>query len=229
MVITDRSIVPYPKTPPDPGHAGSIIVDPFCGNRILRVTDENTNPDSPGNSFVGVGHGGLSPWSCDVRRLVLQDQGKGTYLFDFNPDTLAVRFKKRVNHDYFSHSQPDRLWGVQGEIPRVEQYSISSGGTKVILDLAEYNDALGKPADQRWYWINFAASTTDNRVCGMYGPQQDLCYLALVYDVDQGLSWLNGQTGEYGGWSQGRLEPWTPVMWHYITMTPGGDTVHLGS
>jgi hypothetical protein len=27
--ITDRSIVSYPETPPDPGRAGSVIVDPL--------------------------------------------------------------------------------------------------------------------------------------------------------------------------------------------------------
>jgi hypothetical protein len=50
--ITDQRVVPYPATPPDAGCADATIVDPFCGNTLLRVTDPDINPTFPGRSYT---------------------------------------------------------------------------------------------------------------------------------------------------------------------------------
>src|SRR5438067_3681687 len=48
---TDRKVERYPKAPLAPGPAGSIVVDPRFGSRILRVTDAKADPMGKGRSF----------------------------------------------------------------------------------------------------------------------------------------------------------------------------------
>jgi len=94
---TDTKIVQVPSTPPSVGNlsgANTIVTDPDFGNRIVRITDANTNPETAfkNRTYVTASSGSADDnlWNLDSTLLLVQDSGTNAYPFTFNPSTLQA-------------------------------------------------------------------------------------------------------------------------------------------
>jgi hypothetical protein len=230
--ITDRSIVSYPETPPDPGRAGSIIVDPFCGNRILRVTDADTSPANSGASYTTPSSSNNNPWSANGDRFVIWDPSSSSpFLYAFDPESFSAKalgpLAGGFRATWFSAVDPTLLWALGGDLKfwRVDVYT---GKAAVVVDLNDYADKLGIPSSPRWYLDSLAVDWWDQRLAAMLGPGPDSSFLAVVWDMQLGLAWFNTQTGEFGGRYSGQIEHWAPFLLHRVGLDRSGQTLIAG-
>jgi hypothetical protein len=227
--ITDRSIIPYPATPPDPGQAGSVIIDPFCGNQILRVTDANTEPNKPGASFTTPSSSEAQPWASDSKRFFIHNSATGTYgLFSFDPvaftSTLVGKLPGGLSNPAFSYQDETLVWGFKDL--QIQQVRADSGKSRIVVDLRDYPE-LGIPESPPWYLNSLSVDWWDERAVASLGSSQDASYIVIVYDLHLGLEFLNTQTGEYDGWVKGKIEPWTPFTIHNNRISKSGDVVRI--
>ncbi len=88
---TDRKVEPYPDQPPQMGPAGSIIVDPNFGSRILRVTDEKTDQKQAGRPLVTPSSAEQNSWNKDSTMFYVTTDGGSFLLYDFDPSTMKAR------------------------------------------------------------------------------------------------------------------------------------------
>ena len=88
---TDRKVESYPDQPPQMGPAGSIIVDPNFGSRILRVTDEKTDQKQAGRPLVTPSSAEQNSWNKDSTKFYVTTDGGSFLLYDFDPSTMKVR------------------------------------------------------------------------------------------------------------------------------------------
>src|SRR4029077_3342327 len=86
-----------PKTPPSVGNlsgANTIVADQDFGNRIVRITDANTNPEATfkNRTFTATASGSADSnlWNTDSTLFIVQDTGTSGYPFTFNPTTLQA-------------------------------------------------------------------------------------------------------------------------------------------
>jgi hypothetical protein len=196
---TDRRVEPYSKMPPALGPAGSIITDPAFGSRILRVTDEKSDPGGPGRPLMTPSASTENAWNASSTLFYVMNSGGNFLLFDFNPSTLAAHLRAAPKLQWrgepqFSSTQPNILYGVGSPWPAIEQYDLSTGKTSVLEDPSKC--FAMKPSDKVF---RVTVSSDDNRFATVLGPQQDKNYVVLVYDRQKGCRWYNTETGEIGG------------------------------
>ena len=91
------NIVQVPSIPPNVGNlsgANTIVTDPDFGNRIVRITDANTNPEATfkNRTFVTARSGSADDnlWNVDSTLLIVEDTGSNAYPFSFNPSTMQA-------------------------------------------------------------------------------------------------------------------------------------------
>lgn len=225
--ITDSRIVSYPATPPDPGQAGSIIIDPFCGNRLLRVTDENTKD---GAGFTTPSSTLVNPWNADQSVLWVKQRNGGLWFYDFDGDDFQATpryFQGGMAVGFFSRQDPDLLWTF-GDKLTFDAYNVETKARSVVVDCYDYPE-LGIPDSPRWYLNGLSVSWDDQRLAAMLGPGQDNSEVIVVWDERLGLAWLNTATGEFGGWgTSGVIPEFEPFVIHYVGLTPGGGTAYIG-
>jgi len=225
--VTNATVIPYPEVPPDPGSANSVITDPFCGNSILRVTDSSNIPDAAGASVVSASES--SAWSSDGRAFYLVDRKSGGFrLYGFDPDNFTARDagKLTLGSPEFSFQWPGVIWGI-GEDLQIRRLDIATGENTLVVDLRDYAGELDIPDSPRWYLNSLSADYWDRRVACALGPGQDANERLLVYDLEEGLVWLDTGKGEYsgfGGWL-GSIEPWTAFSVHDCRLSKNGDTL----
>jgi hypothetical protein len=227
--ITDRSIVPYPATPPDPGHAGSVIIDPFCGSQILRVTDADTQSKRPGASFTTPSSSEAQPWAANSTAFFIHNTETSEYgLFRFDPaaltSTLMGYLPGGLSNPAFSYRNSSLVWGFKDL--QIQQVNVDTGTTKTVVNLRDYPE-LGIPESPPWYLNSLSVDWWDQRVVAGLGASQDQSYILVVYDMRMGLEFLNTQTGEYGGWLKGKIEPFTPFTIHNSRVSKSGDVVRI--
>jgi hypothetical protein len=224
--ITDQSIISYPCTPPELGPAGSTVIDPFCGNPMIRVTDENTDAGKPGASFTTPSSSETQPWACDTSAFVIGDLSGWNWLFQFTDfqAQLLRRLPSGVSNPVFSGQNRDLIWCIDGL--SINQYNRTTEQIETVVDLMDYPE-LGIPDEPRWYLMSLSADWWDNRVAVCLGPAQDRNSLVCVWDEVRGLCWLDTQTGVYGGWASGRIEPWEPFLIHNLRMAKSGTAVRI--
>ena len=196
---TDRRAEPYPDKPPAIGPAGSVITDPTFGSRIVRVTDEHTDPKQAGRPLYTPSSAEQNSWNKDSTMFYVTTSGGSFLLFDFDPVTMAVHPVKTPALNWggepqFSFSQTNLIYGVSHPDPVIEQYDTKTGR------VTEVN----KPSkcvklDARDSGHDISVSADDNRFMTTIGPRQDEGYLVYVYDRTHGCRWYNPQTGEVGG------------------------------
>lgn len=226
--ITDQRLVPYPATPPDLGGAGSVIVDPFCGNRILRVTDANSDPARPGMNWVTPSSSAAQPWAADSSACIVGDQGGGWWLVRFDPESFAGQLgPKTPAMTTFSEQDSDLMYGISALTIRTWQPSTNK--LETVFDVRDYPE-IPVPAEPRWYLNSLSVDWSDNRIAVNLGPGQDKNWFVLVWDVDLGLAWLRTDTGEYGGWGNaGQIPNWPGnLLLHDSRISRSGTTVKLG-
>src|SRR5438034_3717357 len=196
---TDRRPEPYSPTPPAIGAAGSVITDPAFRSRIVRVTDASIDPQHPGGSYNTPGSAAQNPWNADSTRFYLANRAGGLWLFGFNTDTMTTRNMGKLKVPWrgvaqFSYRQPNLLYGISARNPVFQQYDVASEKLNTLHDPSSCF-AL-KPSD--WGGV-ISVSADDNRLLGVFGPQQDRNYLLYIYDRGRGCRWYNPETREIGG------------------------------
>jgi hypothetical protein len=196
---TDRRVEPYPKTPPAIGPAGSIITDPTFGSRIVRVTDEKTDPRAPGRPLMTPSGAMENSWNASSNVFYVMNNGGSFLLFDFNPSSLAVHLRDAPKLNWrgepqFSFTQPNILYGIGWPQAGIEQYDISTGKTRVVGDPSK---CFAMKSSDKVFRIS--VSGDDNRFTTVLGPEQDRNYVVMVYDREKGCRWYNTETGEIGG------------------------------
>lgn len=197
---TDRRIELYPDKPPALGPAGSIITDPNFGSRILRVTDDRSDPAQPGRPLYTPSSAEQNSWNKDSTMFYVVTAGGSFMLYDFDPATMKARPAKKApnlpwgGEPQFSFRQSNLLYGINRRSVAFEQYDTSSGRVSEInspskcvkLGSGDVGGAVTVSAD-------------DNRFMAVLGPKQDQYAMIYVYDRTQGCRWYNTQTGEVGG------------------------------
>ncbi|HET9406843.1 MAG TPA: hypothetical protein VFO39_06360 [Candidatus Sulfotelmatobacter sp.] len=196
---TDRRLETYPEQPPALGPAGSIIVDPNFGSRILRVTDANSDPVQPGRSLFSPSSAEQTAWNKNSTMFYVTTSGGTFLLYAFDPTKMAARQAKTPRLPWgpepqFSFSQPNILYGLNGRAVTFEQYDAANGRVTEVNSPAK---CIKLAADDKISGITVSAD--DNRFMAMLGPRQDDFRILYVYDRKLGCRWYNTQTGEIGG------------------------------
>ncbi|HEY6339558.1 MAG TPA: hypothetical protein VIW68_13780 [Candidatus Sulfotelmatobacter sp.] len=193
---SDRKVEPYPKTPPAPGHAGSIITDPTFGSRIVRATD--ARDDARARSLMSPASAEQNSWNSTSTSFYVVTAGGGTLLYDFVPSTLSIHLRKGPagwrGEPQFSFSHANLLFGVSSDRPELEQYDLSTGKVSAVD-----NPSRCLKLHSADLAFDVSVSADDSRFMSVIGPRQNANYLIYVHDRDKGCRWYNTQTGEIGG------------------------------
>lgn len=223
----DRRVQSYPDKPPAIGPAGSIINDPNFGSRILRVTDNRSDPAQSGRPLFTPSSAEQVSWNEDSTMFYVATSGGSFLLYDFDPATMKARPARKPNLGWgaepqFSFRQPNLLYGLNHG--SFEQYDVSSrrvteinNPTKCVKLASAYTGS------------SVTVSADDSRFMETLGPQQDEFYMVYVYDRTQGCRWLNTQTGEVGGqWGpKGTISVADRFLLHNARMSKSGKFVDL--
>jgi hypothetical protein len=218
---TDLSIVQVPKGPPSVGNltgANTIVTDPDFGNRIVRITDADTDPGAPwtyARSFVSSSSGSADEnlWNTDSTLFLIQSVGGAAYPFAFDPSTLHGA---RLYLSSYPSTGGMKLSDA-GTWSRVNSNVLyTSSGTAI--DKYDFTDRTNPPAAQRLFdftsshnclpagfsvtWSARGGVSAGDAVFGMAysnnGAQGTGVY-AVAYKVGSGCTILNTQTGHVTG------------------------------
>ncbi len=217
---SDLKIVQMPKTPPSVGNlagANTIVSDPDFGNRIVRITDANTNPEATfkNRTFTATASGSADAnlWNTDSTLFIVQDTGTYGYPFTFNPTTMQAA---RMYVSSFPASNGITL-PYGGDWSRVNPNVLYTFG-KTTIAKYDFTDRTTPPSPQQIYdftsnpnclpagfkpaWGDSAGISGDDTVFGTAysntGGQGTGIYV-MVYKMGSGCSTLNTQTGQVGG------------------------------
>ena len=223
--------------------ANKIVTDPNFGNRIVRITDANTNPltSFANRTFVSAASGSADEnlWNLDSTLLVVQDSGAQTYPFTFDPSTLqAARM-------YVSSFPATNGFMLQqpGDWSRVNPNILYLFGATNVVKY-DFTNRTIPPAPQPVYdftsspnclppgftstWKTKGGVSGDDTVFAAgysnTGGQNTGVY-AVAYKVGSGCTALNTQTGQvWGDWGVkgtiNRTDRWTV---HNVKLSKDGN------
>jgi Putative Ig domain len=217
---TDLNIVQVPSTPPSVGNlvgANTIVTDPNFGNRIVRITDTNTNPSASTKNFTYVtsssGSADDNLWNIDSTLFIVQDTGSAGYPFTFTPSTLqaarmyvssfpATNGFTLSDDGNWSRVNPNILYTYQGTA--INKYDFTDRtnppSPQSVYDFTSSPNCL--PAGFTETWSTKGGVSGNDTVFAMgysnSGIQGTGVY-AVVYKVGSGCSALNTQTGQVTG------------------------------
>jgi hypothetical protein len=243
---TDFDIVPVPSPLPNVGKlvgANTVVTDPDFGNRIVRITDANTDTEAgfQNRSYETTSGGSADEnlWNLDSTLLIVQDTGAGGYPYTFNPATMQAA-RMYVSSFPTTNGMKVSQGGIWSHVNANLLYSYS--GTAI----SEYNfsDRVNPPAPQTVYdftsslnclpagftetWSSRGGASADDTVFSMgysnTGAQNTGVY-AVAYKVGSGCSVLNTQTGQvWGDWGAkgtiNRADRWTV---HNVKISKDGN------
>ena len=242
---TDQRIVQVP-IPPNVGNltgANTIVTDPDFGNRIVRITDANTDPlaNFLNRTFVTATSGSADEnlWNTDSTLFVVQDSGARAYPYTFDPGTMqAARMYTGSYADtggfYFpdsgswSHLNSNLLYVANGTV--INKYDFTDRNNapspQLFYDFTSSPNCL--PAGFTETWQTRGGISADDTVLGMgYSNKggQGTGVWVVAYKVGSGCSALNTQTGQVrGDWgAQGTIN--IPDRWavHNVKISKDGN------
>jgi hypothetical protein len=224
---TERRIELYPDKPPAIGAAGSIITDPAFGSRILRVTDNRSDPTPLDRSIYTPSSAEQNSWNKNSTMFYVSTSGGTFLLYDFVPSTMKARRAKNPNLDWvgepqFSFGEANILYGLRHRV--FEQYDTSRGRVSGINDPSKCVKLAAEDTGS-----TVTVSADDKRFMETLGPEQDEYYMVYVYDRTQGCRWLNTRTGEIGGqWGpKGTISVPDRFLLHNARMSKSGKFVDM--
>ncbi len=217
---TDFDIAQVPLAPPSVGNlsgANTIVTDPDFGNRIVRITDANTNPQAnfKNRTYISAASGSADEnlWNIDSTLFIVQDSGANSYPFTFNPSTLqAARMYvssfpttnglKLSDPGIWSHVSQNVLYTYNGTA--ISKYDFTDRtippSPQLVYDFTSSRNCL--PAGFTKTWSTKGGVSDDDTIFGMAysntGSQGSGVYV-VVYKAGSGCSVLNTQTGQVGG------------------------------
>ena len=95
-VITDRDPRPIPELPSI--EPGQVITDPTFGNKILRVTGPDLNPDYV-VSYRSSDSTIQRAWNSTISRFTVEDTYGQQHVFSFEPGPMRARYLRLVKFD----------------------------------------------------------------------------------------------------------------------------------
>jgi hypothetical protein len=213
------------------GHlgAGMVAIDPAYKNRILRVTDSNTDPSHPGRSFNTSSSAEQNVTSYDEALFLAHDEGNRLCLFGFDANTFKTTpggcFASVAGDGAkFGYTEADNraIYTYNGSVLRrlvvsATNWTITSDpGFNAGLgyfDPDAANCLNGQIAANHWYVHNQALSSDDNTMIASFGPEQDEDPYIVVWNAAKGCQWLNVHTWQVSqGWNTGLKNP-TNITW----------------
>jgi hypothetical protein len=208
------------------GHlgAGSVAIDPDYGNRILRVTDANSELWQPGRSFNTSSSAEQNITSYDESLFLFHDEGGRLCLFQFDQANFQATYRNctpNVDGDgaEFGYTVADNraIYTFVGTL--LERLLVDPANGKVAAD-PQFNGGLGgfdpnnsncldgQVAANNWYVHDRALSSDDQTVIVSVGPEQDADPYIVVWNAAKGCEWLNVQTWQVSrGWNTGLSNP----------------------
>lgn len=216
---TDFDIVQTPGAP-DVGNlsgANKVVTDPDFGNRIVRITDANTDtsPTFQNRTFVSSTSGSSDEnlWNIDSSLFIVQDEEANTYPFTFDATTMqasrmyassfpATNGLRLSDGATWSRVNSNILYTYDGTA--ISTYDFTNRTTppspKPVYDFTSSRNCL--PAGFTETWEDRGGVSGDDSVFGMTfsnaGNQGTGVYVA-VYKAGSGCSLLNTQTGQVSG------------------------------
>ncbi len=242
---TDPNIVQVP-TPPSVGNlsgANTIVTDPDFGNRIVRITDANTDPtpDYKYRTYATSATGSADDnlWNTDSTLFIVQDTGSAGVPFTFNPSTFqagrlyvssfpSTNGFKLPDGGIWSRVNANILYSYPGTA--IDKYDFTDRNTppspQTVYDFTSSPNCL--PAGFNATWSTEGGVSGDDTVFAMgysnAGTQGTGVYV-VAYKVGSGCSILNTQTGQVGGdWgahgTMSTTDRWTV---HNVKMSRDGN------
>jgi hypothetical protein len=197
---TDRLL--QPETPMAPPAVNAVFQDPDFGSYMVRVTDTNTNPSSPGLFYRNASVGDQNTWAIDDSKFYIVAQNGLMKFFSFDPAAMQVTLLNNIplrSEAEFSFADPDLIYGVSSATPYViRSYRFSTGVTSAVFDT---NTCGAQPAlSSTGTSGTISVSAQDARFAMIEGgPRSDTHMFVAVYDPVLGCEWYNTQTGQVGG------------------------------
>jgi hypothetical protein len=183
---TDMEVRPRPVVPAL-GEAGSVIVDPGFGSRILRVTGPQTQTNAPNTPFHGPADAFVPNWNADGTMFWVYGSG-GVIPFRFDASLQkASRVPKSGDPsgglllDFdgpFSYRKPNIIYGVKDRA--VFEYDFDSAQRTVVFDAAPAVPGAASGASMP------SVSDDDNRVCLAFSGAQGTYQYVAVFDRASG-------------------------------------------
>lgn len=241
----DWNINQLPSAPPSVGNlsgANAIVTDPDFGNRIVRITDANTNPEATfkNRTYFTTSSGSADDnlWNVDSTLFIVQDTGANAFPFTFNPSTMqAARMYVssfpatnglKLNSGNWSRVNPNVLYTASATA--IQEYDFSDRTNpplpQTVYDFTSSANCL--PAGFTPTWSTNGGVSGDDTVFAMgysNAGNQGTGIYAVVYKVGSGCSILNTQTGQVAGdWgSKGTIN--IPDRWtiHNVKLSKDGN------
>jgi hypothetical protein len=223
------------------GHlgAGMVASDPmYNNNRILRVTDGNTDALHPGESFATDSSAEKNETSYD-ESLFMVHSATGACLFQFDAASFSATLHgcfNNVGGDLdFGYTQADQRAFYSFYRQKLYRFVVNTSNWTIAAD-PTFNGGLGyfdpdnssclngQIAANNWYIAGSALSSDDNTVIAAVGPEQDSNRYFVVWNAAKGCEWMNVQTWQVSqGWNTGLNNPVNIVWASGNTPTlPGG-------
>jgi hypothetical protein len=198
--------------------ANTIVTDPDFGNRIVRITDANTDPNpSYVNRTYSVNSSGSADdnlWNTDSTLFIVQDTGSAGYPFTFNPSTFQAARMYVSNFPatnglmlltgggIWSRVNPNVLYSYGGTA--INKYDFTDRtnppSPALVYDFTSSSNCL--PAGFTATWLTMGGVSAGDTVFAMgYSNtgSQDTGVYVVAYKAGSGCSVLNTQTGHVGG------------------------------
>jgi hypothetical protein len=250
---TDLQIVQVPSTLPNVGTlsgANTIVSDPDFGNRIVRVTDANTDPTSgyKNRTYETTASGSADDnlWNTDSTLFLVQDTGTFGVPFAFNPSTFQVG---RLYVSSYPTTNGLKILPGAGNWSRVNsqvlyvfpktaigKYDFTNRTTppsmQTVFDFTTGTHCL--PSGYTPIWQTMGGVSGGDTVIGMAYSNtggQETGVNVVAYKVGSGCSALNTETGQVtGDWgASGTINSTDRFTVHNVKMSKDGNWLIITS
>ena len=239
--ITNRQF--YAKTPMTPPPVNTVFQDPDLGGSMVRITDENTNANLPGDFFLNP-DGDVNEWSMDDSKFYVVGGGDAaTLAFAFNPSTMTVSPLPGAGAGgalnvplregpTFSFIDPDLMYGTALKAPlTITTYRFSTGKAAPLFDTTTCGTQPPLLAGPKQSSSDTVLSNDDSRiVISAGGNSAGNRPFVIVYDQKLGCRWYNTQTGQVGGkWGpKGQVSIPDRYNVNHVKISGNGRYVRIG-
>ena len=206
------------------GHlgAGMVAIDPAYNNRILRVTDGNTDTTRPGISYMTGSSAEKSVTSYDESMFIAHNSSGETCLFQYKASAFTSVFHGCYNNlgssGDFGYTASDQYAFYSYYLQKLYRFVVNPSTWTISAD-PTFNNGLGyfdpdnpnclngQIEANSWYTGDSALSSDDNTVIVAVGPAQDADPYYVVWNRTKGCQWMNVQTYQVSGWNTGLSNP----------------------
>jgi hypothetical protein len=193
QATTDRNVHNKPALPAI-GPAGSTFTDPTFGSRMLRVTDGNTRPGTPGRSYTTPSAAHQTAWNASSTYFYVRSVDGYFIPYAFNAATMSISRPQATSsgdgglviasqaEPQFSLVAPNVVYVTRqdpaNDWPIVSSFDLSTGAYTDLLNLGE-----AAPIARHTYTGGLSSSAgSPERVMVFFGASaQDAHYLVALF------------------------------------------------